>query len=350
VTRVLPLVAALVLCACSKGTPAAANTAASATPAAAAPAPAAQQQPDAAAPAKPVPAQLPDVVARVNGETISKGDLDEAVKELEANAGQPVPAEQRDRVFRGMLDQLIGYRLLVQETKARKTAVPDTDVEARIAQIQKQFPTEEAFKQVLEQRSLTLQKLRDDVRDDLLVSKMLDAEIGSKVTVSPDQINTFYQQNPTRFQQGERVRASHILIRVPENADAAAKDQARAKANDLLKEVKAGKDFAALAKDNSQDPGSAVKGGDLGFFEHGQMVPPFDQAAFSLGAGQVSELVETQFGFHIIKVVEKQASRTVPIDDVRPQIQQFLENQNRQEQTRAFVDTLKAKGKVEIFI
>ena len=347
-TRVLPVVAALVLCACSRGTPAAANTATSAKPAAPASTPAAQQPP--AAPAKPVPAQLPDVVARVNGEAINKGDLDEAVKELESNAGQPVPAEQRDRVFRGMLDQLIGYKLLVQETKARKTAVPDTEVEARIAQIQKQFPTEEAFKQVLEQRSMTLQKLREDIRDDLLVSKMLDAEIGSKTNVTPEQISTFYQQNPSRFQQGERVRASHILIRVPENGDAAAKEQAKAKANDLLKEVKAGKDFAALAKENSQDPGSAVNGGDLGFFEHGQMVPPFDQAAFSLGVGQVSELVETQFGFHIIKVVEKQASRTVPIDDVRPQIQQFLENQNRQEQTRAFVDTLRAKGKVEIFI
>lgn len=299
---------------------------------------------------KPVPPQLPDVVARVNGQAISKGDLDKAVRELEASAGNAVPPDQRDRVLRGVLDQLIGYRLLIQETKARKTAVADTELDARIAEIQKQFPTEEAFQQVLEQRALTLQQLRDDVRDDLLVSKMLQAEIEAKVVVNAEQVAAFYQQNPSQFQQGERVRASHILIRMPENADAAAKDQARAKAAEVLKEVKAGKDFAALAKEYSQDPGSAVRGGDLGYFERGQMVGPFDQAAFSMKAGDVSELVETNFGFHIIKIADKQASGTVPLDDVRPQIQEYLENQTRQEETRAFVDTLRARGTVEIFI
>jgi peptidyl-prolyl cis-trans isomerase C len=324
--RVLPLIAALVFSAAAAG---------------------AQQQTE---PVKPVPTPLPDVVARVNGEAISKDDLDRAVKELEANAGNSVPADQRDRVFRGVLDQLIGYRLLIQETKTRNTAVADTELDARITEIQKQFPSEEAFRQVLEQRDLTLQQLRDDVRDDLRVSKLLQAEIDPKISVNAEQVAAFYQQNSSQFQQGERVRASHILIGVPRNADAATKEQARAKAAEILKDVKAGKDFAALATENSQDPGSARNGGDLGYFEHGQMVGPFDQAAFALKPGEVSELVETDFGFHIIKVSEKETSHTVPLDDVRPQIQQFLENQSRQQQTRAFVDTLRAKGKVEIFI
>ena len=343
--RVVPLVAVLALGACSKSTPAAAANTPLAAPAANATQAAAQT-----APPQPVPAQLPEVIARVNGETISKADFDEAVKELEASAGQPVPAEQRNEVLRGVLDQLIGYRLLVQETKARKVTVADTEIDARIAEIRKQFPTEDAFKQVLTQRGLTLEKLRTDARDDLMVSKMLQAEIGTKAAVTPAQITAFYQQNPSQFQQGERVRASHILIAFPENADAAAKLAARTKAETILKDVKAGKDFATLAKANSQDPGSAPNGGDLGFFQQGQMVPPFDKAAFTLAPGEVSDLVETTFGYHIITVAEKQGARTVPLDDVRPQLEQFLEGQNRQVQTQAFVETLKAKGKVEIFI
>ena len=126
--RVVPLVAVLALGACSKSTPdAAANTPV------AAPAASAQQLAPQAQPPQPVPAQLPEVVARVNGEAVTKADFDEAVKELEASAGQPVPADQRDQVLRGVLDQLIGYRLLVQETKARKITVADTELDARIA-------------------------------------------------------------------------------------------------------------------------------------------------------------------------------------------------------------------------
>ena len=343
--RVVPFVAILALGACSKSTPAAAAN----TPVAA-PATNATQLAPQAQPPQPVPAQLPDVVARVNGEAVTKADFDEAVKELEASAGQPVPADQRNQVLRGVLDQLIGYRLLVQETKARKITVADAELDARIAEIRKQFPSEDAFKQVLTQRSLTVDKLRTDARDDLMVSKMLQAEIGTKAAVTAAQVNEFYQQNPSQFQQGERVKASHILIAFPENADAAAKQAARANAEVVLKDVKAGKDFAALAKANSQDPGSAVNGGDLGFFQQGQMVPPFDAVAFKLSPGEISELVETTFGYHIIKVAEKSASRTMPLDDVRPQLEQYLEGQNRQMQTQAFVESLKAKGKVEVFI
>jgi peptidyl-prolyl cis-trans isomerase C len=114
--------------------------------------------------------------------------------------------------------------------------------------------------------------------------------------------------------------------------------------------VKAGKDFAELAKHYSQDPGSAANGGDLGYFAQGQMVGPFEQAAFALKPGAVSDVVETPFGFHIIKVADHQAARTVPLDEVRPQIEQFLQNQRRQQKTEAFINSLKAKGRVEVLI
>lgn len=352
----LPLVVALTLAACSKGTPASANTenGNAATPsapvAAGAQATAGQSQAPAAPTVKPVPAELPDPIARVNGETISKADFQQAVQNMEANAGGPVPLDQRDRVFRGVLDQMIGYRLLIQETKSRKLAVADAELDKRIDQIRSQFPSEEAFKQTLTQRNVTLEQLRDDARNDMLVGNMLQAEVGSKVTVTPDQVNDFYQKNPAQFQQPERVRASHILIGFPQNADEAAKKEARTKAAEVLKEVKAGKDFAELAKQHSTDPGSGPKGGDLGFFQQGQMVPPFDKAAFSMKPGETSDLVESNFGVHIIRVADRQPAGTVPLDQVRPQIQQYLEGQGRQRETQTFVDGLRAKGKVEIFM
>jgi len=341
--RIFPLIVALVVCGCSRSsTEAAAATTPETTPQAAA-----QNAP--AAP-KPVPAQIPDVLAHVNGEDVTKGDLDRAVQALEARAGGPVPAEQRDQVVRGVLDQLIGYKVLVQETRARKVAVPDADVDARIGQIRGQFPSEAEFTQMLTQRNLTLEQVKSDARQDMAIAKLIEDEIASKVAVKPEQVTDFYAKNPDQFKQGESVRASHILISVPKGADAATKAQARDKAEQVLKEVKGGGDFAALAKQHSADPGSAAKGGDLGFFQQGQMVGPFNDAAFSLAPCAISDLVETDFGFHIIKVAEKKEGRTIPLEEVRPQVEQYLERLNRQEQTETFVNGLKAKGKIEILI
>jgi peptidyl-prolyl cis-trans isomerase C len=340
--RILPLVVFVVGAACSKGSTTAAN---------AQTASAANTATEAPAPAKPVPAQLPDVIARVNGESIDKAEFEKAIKTIEERNGSAVPADQRDRVYRNILDQMIGYKLLQQETKTRNVTVADTEIDARLAEIQKQFPSEEAFKQTLEQQHITVEQLRADARSEMLVTKMLQTEVESKVAVKPEQVADFYQKNPDKFLQGERVRASHILISVPQSADAAAKQAAKTKAEGILKDVKAGKDFAALAKQYSEDPGSAQNGGDLNFFGRGQMVPQFDQAVFAMTMpGQTSDLVETQFGYHIIKLTEKQASHTVALDEVRPQIQQFLENQARQDATQKFVDGLKAKGKIEILI
>jgi peptidyl-prolyl cis-trans isomerase C len=297
-----------------------------------------------------VPAQLPDVLARVNGEAISRAEFERAVQALEARAGGPVPPEQRDEVLRGVLDQIVGYKLLLQESKARSVVVADAEVESRLGQIRSQFPTEAAFTQMLAERKLSLEQIRTDARQDMAISKLIEGAIASKVAVSPAQVSDFYAKNPDQFQQGESVRASHILIGAPRDADAAAKAQARAKAEQVLKEIKAGGDFAALAKQHSSDPGSAANGGDLGFFQQGQMVGPFNDAAFTLAPGATSDLVETEFGFHIIRVAEKQPGRTVPLDEVRPQLEQYLQQMNRQQETEAFVNGLKAKGKIEILI
>jgi parvulin-like peptidyl-prolyl isomerase len=142
------------------------------------------------------------------------------------------------------------------------------------------------------------------------------------------------------------VRASHILLKTEGKDDAAVKKQAE----DLLAQIKKGASFEELAKKNSQDEGSAAKGGDLDFFNKGQMVPEFDKVAFELQPGQMSDLVKSQFGYHIIKVTEQRAASTVPFEQVSGRIKEFLTQQQKQQKVEAFVNSLKQKAKIEVLV
>lgn len=337
--------AATPLAAAAEPTPA---PGAAATPVGLPGAPLAQQGPP-AAPVKPVPDVLPDLIARVNGEDIKKADFESAVRNLEAQVGQKIPADRRSEILREVLDQLISYRLLVQESKTRNVSVTDAEVEASIGQIRQQFPNEEAFKTALTSQAKSMEDFKRETRENMIIEKMLKTEVEPKVKVGQPEIQAFYDQNQERFKEPESVRASHILVKVDAGASDDLKKQAQAKADGILADIKKGTDFAELAKKNSDD-GSAAQGGDLGFFGRGQMVPEFEAAAFGLQPGQVSGLVQSQFGFHIIKLAEKRAPRTVPLPEVTERIAQFLGQQQQQQMTGAFVGTLKSKGKIEVLM
>jgi peptidyl-prolyl cis-trans isomerase C len=345
--RTLLVLAALVLAAsaaCKSKTPAAAAPATSSD--------AAKSGPPGAAPApvKPVPPQLPEVLAKVNGEVIGRAEFELAVRTLEARAQSAVPVEQRDQVYRQVLDRIVGYKLLLQESKARKIAPSDADVESRLQQMKTQFPNEDAFKKALSDRGITVEKLRQETGETIAVNQLLEKEIEPQVKVEDKDISDFYAKNKQEFKQAEGVRASHILIRLPEKADAAARAKAKAQADQALKQLAGGAKFDELAKKVSQDPGSAANGGDLGFFSKGQMVPAFENAAFALKPGQTSGVVETPFGYHIIRVAETRAARELPLDEVKDQIKNYLTDQMRSAKSEAFVQGLRAKAKVEILI
>ena len=300
----------------------------------------------AAAPVKPVPDVLPEVVARVNGEDVSKSDFDRLLKQMELQAGGPVPAEKRDQVYRGIIDQLVTYTLLVQETKTRNVAVSDAEAkkitDERIAELRKQVPNEAAFNKALSDRNMTLTRLRADIRHDIAINRMMQAEIAKLQPPTDAEIKDYYDKNPDEFRG---VRASHILIR-PEGFDDEAKKKARAAAEDVLKQAKAGADFGELAKKHSSD-GSAQAGGDLGFFTKGTMVPAFSDAAFALQPGQISDIVETQFGFHIIKVTER---KDVQFADATDKLRAFLSQKRQQDAQQAFLNDLKSRAKIEVLV
>jgi len=297
-----------------------------------------------------MPANIPAVVARVNGEAIERWEFDNAVKRIEARAGAPVPPDKRDEVLRSVLEQLVAFHLLAQESRARKLDVADADVEAQLGQIRGSFPTDQAFQQGIAAQGLTLDQVRQQTRTNLLVQKVIEAEVASKVVVQDAEISAFYQQNLERFKQGDTVHASHILIGVPQNPSPEQKTEAKTKAQAVLKQVRGGGDFAALARAESQDSGSAPNGGDLGFFPKGQMTPAFEEAAFKIQPGAVSAVVETRFGFHIIKVHERRGPRTAPLAEVGGQIKNFLEQGQREQKLEQFVEQVKTKSKIEILV
>ena len=308
-----------------------------------------QTTPQPPAPVKPMPAELPDVLARVNGEAVTKVDFDRLIKNMELRSNQPIPAERRDAVYRQVLDELVTYTVLSQETRARNVAVADAEVESAIKQMRARLGSDEDFKKALDARGMTLDKLKGDTRIDISINKMVEAEVATQPPPTDAQVRDFYDKNPDKFKQDEAVRASHILFRVDESADAATKKKAMDEAQSVLKQARAGADFAELAKKHSAD-GSAQQGGDLNFFTKGQMVPPFDQAAFAMKPGEISDIVTTQFGYHIIKVTDRRPPSTVPFEQVSGRIKEFLTEQQKQQKADGFIQSLKQKAKIEVLV
>jgi len=169
------------------------------------------------------------------------------------------------------------------------------------------------------------------------------------VSVSAGDVQSFYDKNKDKYVEEEQVRARHILVRVPQEVSPEDEAKLKGKADDTLKRARQGEDFAALASAVSDD-GSKENGGDLGFFSRGRMVAPFEEAAFALQPGQMSEVVRTQFGYHIIKVEERKTGRALVFDEAKSQAQEDLTQQRTYERYQQYMAGLRSKAKVEVLL
>lgn len=185
--------------------------------------------------------------------------------------------------------------------------------------------------------------------DNFLANEFLKREVAQKVTIPEKDLKSYYDTHTNEFKTPEMIKARHILVKIDPAASEEDKKKAREKAEDILKKIKGGEDFAGLAADLSDDPGSKAKGGDLGFFPRGRMVKPFEDAAFSLKTGELSGIVETQFGFHIIKVEERKEPATEPFEAVKESIRQKLLQDSVKTKVTEFIDNAMKDAKVEVF-
>jgi peptidyl-prolyl cis-trans isomerase C len=286
-------------------------------------------------------------VARVNGSVIEAIELRRAKKV--ALRGQTVPADQQGAIDKQAVEQLISAELLYQG--AAKTEVTDLEklVDAKLAQGKARFKDEEDFKNAIKDLEMDEKQLREYTRRDILITRFVESSFVSKVTVPEAEVRAFYDKNPEKFKRDESVRASHILIGSDATSTADEKKMAREKADKLKKELAGGADFAVLAKANSTCP-SAPQGGDLGFFGKGQMVPAFEKAAYALKPGEISDVVETQFGYHIIKLTEKKTAEKVDFKDVKVKIEEFLKGQKVNEAIQKYLEETRKTAKIEVLL
>ena len=285
------------------------------------------------------------VAARVNGTAINAADV-QILADRMASAEGPgggdaadTPADPRKEALETLIDQ----ELLTQQATADKVEVSAAEVDRRLAELKGRYPSPEMFDQALAASKATEADLRKDLKTTLLMQKVLDTHVAVKL--APDAAEQFYKANTDKFAHPAEVRASHILFLAPHDGDG---DAAKQKAVAALARVKKGEDFGALAKELSDDTGSKDSGGDLGFFPREGVVKEFADAAFTLKKGEVSDVVKSQFGFHIIKTTDTRDAGTTPFAEVKPQIEAYLEAQQRNEQEHAYVDQLKKAAKIEI--
>ena len=293
-----------------------------------------------------------DKVAVVNGVTISKDaydrELDFFVRRA-APGGQQIPDVQMAQMKSEVLESLIDRELLFQESKKKGIQVKSDAVSDQLQKIQQRYPNKEEFQKLLSNMGLTESDVQAQIERGMAIQELLDKEVTGKIKVSDEETKAFYDKNPQLFQQPEQIKASHILIKVQADAPADQKAEARKKIEDVQQKVKKGEDFATLAKTYSEGP-SGPKGGDLGYFRRGQMVKPFEEAAFSLKPDETSEIVETQFGYHLIKVNDKKPAKKMTYTEVKDRLSENLKKQKQDSEANAYIETLRKDAKIEKFI
>lgn len=299
---------------------------------------------------KPAAAELPDPVAVVEGEKISRADLEDTFNSALASSGinaDDLTADQKMAGYREILDELIVDKLISR--KASSVEIKDADLETEIGRVKSQFPSEDVFKAEMTKAGETESSFRDSVKKMMQQQKWMEDQIGDKASVSDADIKKFYDENKKEFEHPELVRASHILIRVPEDADEKTVAEKKKAADAALERVTTKKeDFTAVAKEVSEEPGAKESGGDLNFFPKDRMVPEFANAAFAMKKGEISkEPVRTKFGWHIINVTDRKDSGTMPYDEVKGQVGSYLEGGKRREAVRNVIDTLRGEAKID---
>jgi parvulin-like peptidyl-prolyl isomerase len=236
---------------------------------------------------------------------------------------------------KNILDQLINYELFYQQAQKEKVKISNDEINLEIDKIKDNFSSPEEFDEVLKANNITLVRLKEDIKRQLMINSILE-ETRNQVSISDEELLEYYNENKDSFLEPEQVHARHILLETEEEA------------NNLLQQLKEGlTDFAELAKEKSIGP-SAPSGGDLGFFTRGQMVKEFEDAAFSLEPGKISGVVQTQFGYHIIRCEEKKEEYSPTFEEAKERIINILRSQRENEAITALTSKLKEEANIVI--
>ena len=293
------------------------------------------------------------VVAKVDGTEITVKMVEDEIDRMTRTMGPRMAPGQMGQknamFFSDALNGCINLTLLKNVAKTQKLTVEAAEIDTKIAEIKKNFPTEDAFKTALSQQGLSEEKIRESLKENLLFQKVIDKNVKNPAPATDEAVKKFYDDNIEKyFTEPEQVKASHILLQVKEKSTADEKAAIKKKLSGYKADIVANKiTFEDAAKKYSEDPTSGVNGGDLNYFPKGSMVKEFEEAAFTTDVGKMTDIVETKFGYHLIKVTDHKKVQKVPLDTVKDKIKSFLEGKGKQEAYQNYLELLKKTAKIE---
>lgn len=284
-----------------------------------------------------------EVIAKVNDEYILKSDYDYQVAQvksaLEAN-GQDFSKDEGKKILeeikKQVLDAMINDKIALQEAEKEGVSLSDEEFQDAMKSLEEYHGGKDALDKYISQQGLDRESFEESVKEQMIINKFKE-KITADVKVTDEEIKKFYDENKAMFElPAPEIRASHILVDTQEEAEK------------ILAEIKAGADFAELAKKYSKDPATKDIGGDLGYFSKGKMDADFEKAAFALKTGQISDVVKTSFGYHIIKVTGERNS--LSFEDAKNYIKSHLEDSKREEEFNKHIEEWRKQAKIEKYL
>ncbi|MDD2236744.1 MAG: peptidylprolyl isomerase [Kiritimatiellae bacterium] len=303
--------------------------------------------PPAMAPAPVTPPET--VIAVVNGEEIKQENVNAEIAKMFPNAGQIPPAQlaqMQAQMNERVLETLIVKKLLLDEANKENIEVNPDQINETIEKIRESLPPGTSLNEQLAKANMTEESFRTVLAEDLRISNLMKAKLDIEAEPSDEDLQAFYNENPQMFERPESVKASHILVKIDPEDDDAAKAEKKSKLEALREKILGGGDFAEAAKEASDCP-SSKQGGDLGTFQRGQMVPAFEEAAFTQEIGTVGEVVETQFGYHIIMVTDHMDAGKVSFDEAKEAIAKQIQNKKGRTAVGDYIETLKESADIQ---
>ena len=288
------------------------------------------------------------IAAVVNEEVITNFELDKEYQLMQKEQEKLPPAEKMG-LRSAALNRLVEKKLIDQKIRELDIKVLDDEVKAAIDDVKKQNNmNQEALVQALAGQGLSFEQYRVQLKEQLERLRLMSQEVRSKIQVGEQEVHDYYDANRAKFGAVEQFRARHIFFKVDKKGGAAELARVEALASGVLKEVRAGKDFAEMAKAHSDDPAAAKDGGDLGTFKKADMLPEIGDSVAAMKPGEVSELVLSQAGLHIIKLEERSMSSGKPFSEVKNDIEELLYKRKADERFAQWVKDLRASVPVEI--
>jgi peptidyl-prolyl cis-trans isomerase C len=299
--------------------------------------------------ASPVKETAEAVVVEVNGVKFTQKELDEKIERTIASVQSMVPPEQLGQFKANLKDKLVEdfvtRTLINEQIEKNNIAIDEAEVDNAMKEVEAKAPPGMTLEEMLKQGGITVEELKENIEFSLRANELFEKEIQTDYVPTDDEIKKYYDGNKKRFDKPETVHARHILLKIDEKDDDAAKTEKKKKIEALRKQLVEGADFEKLAKENSECP-SKERGGDLGTFPRGRMVKPFEDAAFNQPVNEIGPVVETKFGYHIIQVLEHNEAQSKSLEEVKTTIIETLQNQKKQGMAKNYIDGLKAQAKI----